>query len=338
MIAVYGSGSPIMPAAVSPASRRRSSTSARRVRARRVAAVAALLRHDDDEQALAVSSSASAFALSASSSSSPLAVRLATASVMWNDRPSVSMSATTCSTGSPEAWWTRSTRSRRSQPERGSRVGRDHDRVGVVLADRVHRRRVRVRVADLADRVHALRAHEPDREFDAAPGRRRRRRRRRRRSPSAAASAARRARTASAPRPRGGGPPRSAAVRRSSRWPLRGWSSCFAPPGSRRTGRLRRRRPDRAASAGGLKMPCTAPGTPYSYGPPTTGGTASKLKIGGGEETCHSSVSAAPRVGRRARPAAPAGDHVVEEDQRAQAPRPNEQIEMNRFQSANLAA
>ena len=41
-----------------------------------------------------------------------------------------------------------------------------------------------------------------------------------------------------------------------------------------------------------LKTPCTAPGTPYSYGPPTTVGTASKLKIGGGEETCHSSVSA----------------------------------------------
>ena len=39
-------------------------------------------------------------------------------------------------------------------------------------------------------------------------------------------------------------------------------------------------------------MPCTAPGTPYSYGPPTTVGTRSKLKIGGGEETCHSSVSA----------------------------------------------
>ena len=39
-------------------------------------------------------------------------------------------------------------------------------------------------------------------------------------------------------------------------------------------------------------MPWTASGTPYSYGPPTTVGTRSKLKIGGGEETCHSSVSA----------------------------------------------
>ena len=35
-----------------------------------------------------------------------------------------------------------------------------------------------------------------------------------------------------------------------------------------------------------------APGTPYSYGPPTTCGISSKLKIGGGEVTCHSSVIA----------------------------------------------
>src|SRR5919201_4416157 len=41
-----------------------------------------------------------------------------------------------------------------------------------------------------------------------------------------------------------------------------------------------------------LKTPCTAPGTPYSYGPPTTVGTSSKLKTGGGEDTCHSSVCA----------------------------------------------
>src|SRR5919201_6079261 len=34
-----------------------------------------------------------------------------------------------------------------------------------------------------------------------------------------------------------------------------------------------------------------APGTPYSYGLPTTCGISSKLKTGGGEETCHSSVS-----------------------------------------------
>src|SRR6185503_2758804 len=40
-----------------------------------------------------------------------------------------------------------------------------------------------------------------------------------------------------------------------------------------------------------LKTPCRAPGTPYSYGLPTTCGISSKLKIGGGELTCHSSVS-----------------------------------------------
>src|SRR5437588_3118306 len=41
-----------------------------------------------------------------------------------------------------------------------------------------------------------------------------------------------------------------------------------------------------------LKTACRAPGTPYSYGPPTTCGISSKLKTGGGDETCHSSVGA----------------------------------------------
>jgi hypothetical protein len=35
-----------------------------------------------------------------------------------------------------------------------------------------------------------------------------------------------------------------------------------------------------------------APGTPYSYGPPTICGISSKLKTGGGEDTCHSRVLA----------------------------------------------
>src|SRR5439155_21744431 len=39
------------------------------------------------------------------------------------------------------------------------------------------------------------------------------------------------------------------------------------------------------------KTACRAPGTPYSYGFPTTCGISSKLKTGGGELTCHSSVS-----------------------------------------------
>ena len=43
-------------------------------------------------------------------------------------------------------------------------------------------------------------------------------------------------------------------------------------------------------SAGALNTACCAPGTPYSYGPPTTVGISSKLKIGGGEDTCHSIV------------------------------------------------
>src|SRR5919106_1817432 len=42
------------------------------------------------------------------------------------------------------------------------------------------------------------------------------------------------------------------------------------------------------AGAFSLNTACTAPGTPYSYGPPTTVGTSSKLKTGGGDETCHS--------------------------------------------------
>src|SRR5204863_5038249 len=41
-----------------------------------------------------------------------------------------------------------------------------------------------------------------------------------------------------------------------------------------------------------LKTACLAPGTPYSYGLPTTCGSSSKLNTGGGELTCHSSVSA----------------------------------------------
>src|SRR5439155_25570276 len=35
-----------------------------------------------------------------------------------------------------------------------------------------------------------------------------------------------------------------------------------------------------AAPAGVLNTPCTAPGIPYSYGPPTTVGTSSKLNTG----------------------------------------------------------
>src|SRR3954452_15036239 len=52
------------------------------------------------------------------------------------------------------------------------------------------------------------------------------------------------------------------------------------------------RAPAGCVTSGRLNTPCTAPGTPYSYGPPTTVGTVSKLNTGGGGPPCHSSVSA----------------------------------------------
>src|SRR6185437_3978074 len=53
--------------------------------------------------------------------------------------------------------------------------------------------------------------------------------------------------------------------------------------------------PTVAGTGAGANVPCTAPGTPYSYGLPTTVGMRSKLNTGGGEDTCHSIVS--PRHG-----------------------------------------
>ena len=106
-------------------------------------------------------------------------------------------------------------------------------------------------------------------------------------------------------------------ARRGSRSRRRGWSSCGAP--TLVVVFRARWRVAWGPRPAGSKMPCTAPGTPYSYGPPTTVGTVSKLKIGGGEETCHSSVSARHGLAARPRAAAPRGDHVVDEDQRAQA-------------------
>ncbi len=89
------------------------------------------LRHDGDEQAPA--RRRAAFAFRCSISSSPLEVLLATTSVTLNGRPSCSMSTTMCSTGSPVAFWIRSIRSRRSQPELRGGVGRDDDLVRAAL-------------------------------------------------------------------------------------------------------------------------------------------------------------------------------------------------------------
>src|SRR3954468_14219901 len=78
------------------------------------------------------------------------------------------------------------------------------------------------------------------------------------------------------------------------------------------------RAPAGCVTSGRLNTPCTAPGTPYSYGPPTTVGTVSKLNTGGGGAPLPLERERAPRVGRRACAAPPRGDDVVGEDQRAE--------------------
>src|SRR5205814_6193768 len=60
----------------------------------------------------------------------------------------------------------------------------------------------------------------------------------------------------------------------------------------------------RSATRSPPKTACCAPGTPYSYGPPTTCGISSKLKSGGGEGICHSSVIARHGFGPAAGPCA----------------------------------
>src|SRR5213078_405202 len=82
-----------------------------------------------------------------------------------------------------------------------------------------------------------------------------------------------------------------------------------------------------------LKTACRAPSTPYSYGLPTTCGISSTLKIGGGELTCHSSVS--ERHGF-ASAAGPKRQLLIMLSRKTsvEAPSPNEASEMNRFRSA----
>ena len=81
-------------------------------------------------------------------------------------------------------------------------------------------------------------------------------------------------------------------------------------------------------------MPCTAPGTPYSYGPPTTVGTASKLNTGGGEETCHSSVSARHGFAAARGPPRQLAARLYRKIS-VLSPRPKLASEMIRFQVAN---
>ena len=155
---------------------------------------------------------------------------------------------------------------------------------------------------------------------------------------SAGSAARRRRRDRRPPRP-ARGPPRAACARRRPRSGRRARcrprSSRPSWSGRRRDSRRVRRRSRTAPAvsvAGACRRPSPAraraprpragpmiawraPGTPNSYGPPTTRGISSKLKIGGGEETCHSIVFARHGLRGRLRPPLPADDHVVEEDQ-----------------------
>src|SRR6202161_1188227 len=128
-----------------------------------------------------------------------------------------------------------------------------------------------------------------------APARLRARPRRRRRALRAAGSAARRGESARLLRRRASARRRAASRRRASGWRLRAlpsWAHSSAHSlGARTIPGLALAPADAVAGVGvGANVPCTAPGTPYSYGPPTTVGTLSKLNTGGGEETCHSIV------------------------------------------------
>ena len=78
-----------------------------------------------------------------------------------------------------------------------------------------------------------------------------------------------------------------------------------------------------------------APGTPYSYGPPTTCGGSSKLKIGGGELTCHSSVSARHGLAGAIGPRAQLGSRCRGRPA-SRRPSTNAQIEMIEVQVAEL--
>src|SRR5581483_5236521 len=85
------------------------------------------------------------------------------------------------------------------------------------------------------------------------------------------------------------------------------------------------------------KIACWAPGTPYSYGPPTTCGTVSKLKIGGGDETCHSIVSARQGFAGAGSPRAQETIMLYRKTS-VEAPRKKDAIEMKKFRSAKRGA
>ena len=129
---------------------------------------------------------------------------------------------------------------------------------------------------------------------------------------------ARAARSAACARAR----PRAASRRRACGWRRPGFPSSrrarrphWLAPASRRSGR---RRPS-PARARARRCRAPRPARRTRRGRRRRSGTRSKLNTGGGEETCHSSVIPRHGLATRARAAAPAGDDVVDEDQRAQA-------------------
>jgi hypothetical protein len=91
-----------------------------------------------------------------------------------------------------------------------------------------------------------------------------------------------------------------------------------------------------ASSPAGRKTPWTAPGTPYSYGPPTTVGTLSKLKIGGGDDTCHSSVSARQGLASARAPVRHERT-MLKTKTSVDRPSTNDDSEIIRFQPANCS-
>ena len=230
-------------------------------------------------------------------SSSPLEVLLATTSVTVNGRPSCSRSMTMCSTGRPEALSMRSIRSRRSQPECVAGMRGDDDLVGPALGDRVHRRQERVGVADLAGGLDALRVRPSRARGRRAPAPIRAPPRRRSRAPPRGCSAAPPGGSARRRRPRARAPRPAASRRRACGWrrpgsPSRVLLSSFA---RRSRAAARTRASGRAASA--RRCRARRRGRRTRRGRRRRSGTRSKLNTGGGEETCHSSVSRAPRVG-----------------------------------------
>ena len=125
---------------------------------------------------------------------------------------------------------------------------------------------------------------------------------------------------ASAPPARACARPRAAAGRRASRWRRRG-SSSRLPPSVAHVVVVSwcAVAPAGCGTSAPLNTPCTAPGTPYSYGPPTTVGNGVEVEDRRRRGDLPLERQRAPRVGHRARPAAPRRDHVVGEDQRAEA-------------------